>query len=57
MSAWTISETTVFTTRSSSPSAMTRITGSVPVRPGDYFQAEFAHLGNVTVQLADRSPA
>ncbi len=29
----------------------------VPVRPGDYFQAEFAHLGNVTVQFADRSPA
>ena len=29
----------------------------VPVRPGDYFQAEFAHRGNVTVQFADRSPA
>ena len=29
----------------------------VPVRPGDYFQAEFAHLGNVTVQFADRRPA
>jgi 2-keto-4-pentenoate hydratase len=29
----------------------------VPVRPGDYFQAEFAHLGNVTVQFADRRAA
>ena len=24
----------------------------VPVRPGDFYQAEFAHLGNVTVQFA-----
>ena len=29
-SAWTISDTTVLTSRSSSPSAITRITGSVP---------------------------
>jgi 2-keto-4-pentenoate hydratase len=29
----------------------------VPVRPADYFQAEFAHLGNVTVQFADGSRA
>jgi 2-keto-4-pentenoate hydratase len=29
----------------------------VPVRPADYFHAEFAHLGNVTVQFADRRPA
>ena len=25
----------------------------VSVRPGDFYQAEFAHLGNVTVQFAD----
>jgi 2-keto-4-pentenoate hydratase len=28
----------------------------VQVRPADYFQAEFAHLGNVTVQFADGRP-
>jgi 2-keto-4-pentenoate hydratase len=29
----------------------------VPVRPGDNFRAEFAHLGAVTIQFADRGAA